>query len=72
MSDQNDPQQQPDGPNPWVRQLMIWGGIFLRPVAGRHPFQQCRAEPWHCDPLFRLSAMQWSKVKCRTCSLATS
>jgi len=29
MSDQNDPQQQPDGPNPWVRQLMIWGGIFL-------------------------------------------
>jgi len=28
MSD-NDPQQQPDGPNPWVRQLMIWGGIFL-------------------------------------------
>jgi len=29
MSEQNDPQQQPDGPNPWVRQLMIWGGIFL-------------------------------------------
>ena len=28
MSD-NDTQQQPDGPNPWVRQLMIWGGIFL-------------------------------------------
>jgi cell division protease FtsH len=29
MSDQNDPQQQGDGPNPWVKQLMIWGGIFL-------------------------------------------
>ena len=29
MSEQNDPNQQPDGPNPWVRQLMIWGGIFL-------------------------------------------
>jgi cell division protease FtsH len=29
MSDQNDPQQQGDGPNPWVKNLMIWGGIFL-------------------------------------------
>lgn len=29
MSEQNDPSQQPDGPNPWVKQLMIWGGIFL-------------------------------------------
>ncbi|PKP90802.1 MAG: cell division protein FtsH, partial [Alphaproteobacteria bacterium HGW-Alphaproteobacteria-14] len=29
MSDQNDPQPQGDGPNPWVKQLMIWGGIFL-------------------------------------------
>ena len=30
MSDQNDPQQQPpEGQNPWVKQLMIWGGIFL-------------------------------------------
>jgi cell division protease FtsH len=29
MSEQNDPQQQGDGPNPWIRQLMIWGGIFL-------------------------------------------
>jgi cell division protease FtsH len=30
MSDQNDPNQQPpDGQNPWVKQLMIWGGIFL-------------------------------------------
>ncbi len=30
MSDQNDPNQQPpDGQNPWVKQLMIWGGVFL-------------------------------------------
>jgi len=30
MSEQNDPEQQPpEGQNPWVRQLMIWGGIFL-------------------------------------------
>ncbi len=29
MSQQNDPQPQGDGPNPWVKQLMIWGGIFL-------------------------------------------
>jgi cell division protease FtsH len=30
MSDQNDPNQQPpEGQNPWVRHLMIWGGIFL-------------------------------------------
>ncbi len=30
MSDQNDPQQEPpEGQNPWVKQLMIWGGIFL-------------------------------------------
>ncbi len=32
MSDQNDPHQQtppPEGPNPWVKQLMIWGGIFM-------------------------------------------
>ncbi|MGY6637164.1 MAG: cell division protein FtsH [Erythrobacter sp. SCN 62-14] len=29
MSEQNDPQQQPEGPGPWVKQLMIWGGIFL-------------------------------------------
>ncbi len=30
MSDQNDPQNQPpEGQNPWVKQLMIWGGIFL-------------------------------------------
>jgi cell division protease FtsH len=29
MSEQNDPQQQGDGPNPWIKQLMIWGGIFL-------------------------------------------
>ena len=30
MSEQNDPQNQPpEGQNPWVKQLMIWGGIFL-------------------------------------------
>ena len=30
MSDQNDPNQQPpEGQNPWVKQLMIWGGIFM-------------------------------------------
>ena len=29
MSEHNDPGQQPEGPNPWVKQLMIWGGIFL-------------------------------------------
>jgi len=30
MSDQNDPNNQPpEGQNPWVKQLMIWGGIFL-------------------------------------------
>jgi len=30
MSDQNGPQSQPpEGPNPWVKQLMIWGGIFM-------------------------------------------
>ncbi|MFN4037981.1 MAG: ATP-dependent zinc metalloprotease FtsH [Erythrobacter sp.] len=29
MSESNDPQQQPEGPSPWVKQLMIWGGIFL-------------------------------------------
>ena len=30
MSDQNDPNTQPpEGPSPWVKQLMIWGGIFL-------------------------------------------
>ena len=29
MSQQNDPQPQGDGPNPLVKQLMIWGGIFL-------------------------------------------
>ncbi len=29
MSQQNEPQPQGEGPNPWVKQLMIWGGIFL-------------------------------------------
>ena len=30
MSDDREPNQQgPEGPNPWVRSLMIWGGIFL-------------------------------------------
>lgn len=30
MSDQQDPNQQPpEGQNPWVKQLVIWGGIFL-------------------------------------------
>jgi len=29
MSEQNGPHHQPNGPNLWVRQLMIWGGIFL-------------------------------------------
>ncbi|AWW72882.1 cell division protein FtsH [Erythrobacter sp. KY5] len=30
MSEQNDPNQQPpEGQNPWVKQLMIWGGIFM-------------------------------------------
>ncbi|MCL4673621.1 MAG: ATP-dependent zinc metalloprotease FtsH [Sphingomonadaceae bacterium] len=30
MSDSREPNQQgPEGPNPWVRSLMIWGGIFL-------------------------------------------
>jgi len=30
MNDQNDPNEQPpEGQNPWVRQLMIWGGIFM-------------------------------------------
>ncbi|UYV15840.1 ATP-dependent zinc metalloprotease FtsH [Porphyrobacter sp. ULC335] len=29
MSQPNEPQPQGEGPNPWVKQLMIWGGIFL-------------------------------------------
>ncbi|MAY20147.1 MAG: cell division protein FtsH [Erythrobacteraceae bacterium] len=30
MSEQNDPNQQPpEGQNPWVRHLLIWGGIFM-------------------------------------------
>ncbi len=35
MSDQYDPnsqgpgQQEPEGPNPWIKSLMVWGGIFL-------------------------------------------
>ena len=30
MSEQNDPNQQPPkGQNPWVRHLLIWGGIFM-------------------------------------------
>jgi cell division protease FtsH len=29
MSQQNDPQPQGEGPSPWIKQLMIWGGIFL-------------------------------------------
>jgi cell division protease FtsH len=30
MSDDNNPNQQPpEGQNPWVKQLMIWGGVFL-------------------------------------------
>ncbi|WP_379923418.1 ATP-dependent zinc metalloprotease FtsH [Erythrobacter sp. R86502] len=29
MSQPTDPQPQGEGPNPWVKQLMIWGGIFL-------------------------------------------
>jgi cell division protease FtsH len=30
MNDQNDPNEQPpEGQNPWVKQLMIWGGIFM-------------------------------------------
>ncbi len=30
MSDQSDPNQQPpEGQNPWVKSLMIWGGIFM-------------------------------------------
>ena len=30
MSDDNNPEQQPpEGQNPWVKQLRIWGGIFL-------------------------------------------
>lgn len=30
MSDQHDPNEQPpEGQNPWVKQLMIWGGIFM-------------------------------------------
>ncbi|MEO0906765.1 MAG: ATP-dependent zinc metalloprotease FtsH, partial [Pseudomonadota bacterium] len=30
MSDQNDPNQQPpEGQNPWVKSLIIWGGIFM-------------------------------------------
>ncbi|MGB7418339.1 MAG: ATP-dependent zinc metalloprotease FtsH [Erythrobacter sp.] len=49
MSDQNDPNQQPpEGQNPWVKQLMIWGGIFLALLlivslfgnAGQSPGQQ--------------------------------
>ena len=37
MSDQNDPRdpqggpngQEPEGPNPMIKTLMIWGGIFM-------------------------------------------
>jgi cell division protease FtsH len=30
MSEQRDPNQQgPEGPNPWLKSLMVWGGIFL-------------------------------------------
>ncbi len=30
MSEQREPNQQgPDGPNPWLKSMMVWGGIFL-------------------------------------------
>ena len=30
MSDSREPNQQgPEGPNPWIRSLMIWGGVFV-------------------------------------------
>ncbi|WP_394729940.1 ATP-dependent zinc metalloprotease FtsH [Altererythrobacter sp. GH1-8] len=30
MNHENDPQEpRPEGPNPWMKSLMIWGGIFL-------------------------------------------
>ncbi|MBU1757443.1 MAG: cell division protein FtsH, partial [Alphaproteobacteria bacterium] len=30
MRDQNEPgDPQDNGPNPWVKSLMVWGGIFL-------------------------------------------
>jgi len=30
MSDQNDPNEQPpEGQSPWVKPMMIWGGVFL-------------------------------------------
>ncbi|QPC98353.1 MULTISPECIES: ATP-dependent zinc metalloprotease FtsH [Qipengyuania] len=29
MSDENQPGPENNGPNPWVKSLMIWGGIFL-------------------------------------------
>ena len=29
MNDENDPNAGGEGPNPWVKSLMIWGGVFL-------------------------------------------
>ncbi|MEP3052438.1 MAG: ATP-dependent zinc metalloprotease FtsH [Erythrobacter sp.] len=30
MNDEHDPQQEPpENPNPWVKQLVIWGGVFM-------------------------------------------
>ncbi len=30
MNDENDPRgQEPEGPNPWVKSLIIWGGVFM-------------------------------------------
>ncbi len=30
MSQENDPQEpRPEGPNPWMKSLMIWGGVFM-------------------------------------------
>ena len=33
MNDENDPRNSedggPEGPNPWIKSLMIWGGVFV-------------------------------------------
>ncbi len=46
MSDENDPQQTPpENPNPWVKQLMIWGGIFMALLVVVSMFSNSNAAP---------------------------
>ncbi len=70
MSDNNDPNGSGDpGGNPWMKSLLVWGGIFLALLLVVSMFGDALAPTRHRDALFRFprqGGRRHASAKCRS------